>query len=138
MLSAIEVLSAPAQVAATHTPDVRRHRCFVPPSLESLSYLLTMWFQAKLRALRVLDEELGASQWRATPDFARLVSLALAALLRTLNEEEMNVWSLAREVLVRHVNALVRTLNERVVFELFRAFRPDAALGGRAQRVALE
>lgn len=64
---------------------------FLVPFFRFRFLMLIVCLQGKLRALRIVDEELGASLWRTTPDFPRLVSFAVASLVRVLGDEDMQV-----------------------------------------------
>jgi hypothetical protein len=78
----------------------------------------------KLRAIRVVDEELGQNLVMLNdPEFPKVLSYAVANLLRILSDEDMNVWSLAKEVLNKHIKSKLKYFSERIVFELYRGMK---------------
>jgi hypothetical protein len=81
--------------------------------------------ETKLRAIRIIDDELTQNiiMLNDTVEFPKVLSVALAGLLRILSDEDMNVWSLAKEVLNKHIKAKLKYFSERIVFELFRGMK---------------
>lgn len=57
------------------------------------------------------------------PEFPKVLSYAVASLLRILSDEDMNVWSLAKEVLNKHIKTKLKYFSERIVFELYRGMK---------------
>jgi hypothetical protein len=61
----------------------------------------------KIRACRVVAAQLTTASMRASSDFARFLSVAVAALLRAHGDADLTVWTVAEECLNGIVKALV-------------------------------
>lgn len=81
--------------------------------------------ETKLKAIRIIDDELTQNiiMLNDSVEFPKILSIALAGLLRILSDEDMNVWSLAKEVLNKHIKSKLKYFSERIVFELFRGMK---------------
>lgn len=94
--------------------------------------------EAKLKAIRIIDQELNQNMVMLNdPEFPKILSVAIGNLLRVLSDEDMNVWSLAKEVLNKHIKSKLKYFSERIVFELYRGMK-GPRLSGRSQRIAIE
>lgn len=81
---------------------------------------------AKLKAIKIVDQELNQNMVMLNdPEFPKILSCAIGNLLRVLSDEDMNVWSLAKEVLNKHIKSKLKWFSERIVFELYRGMKVD-------------
>jgi len=92
--------------------------------------------QHKLKQLRTVDEQMSLPSLQATADFLRLLSFTLHTLLRVLGDSDMNVWSLAEEVLNKVIKSLLKTHHDWIVVELFKGLKSQH-FTSRALRVSL-
>ena len=74
---------------------------------------------AKVKSLRVVDELLTQPILRTTNEFDKLLEFGVYALLRMLQDTDMNVWSLAEQVLVKTVKVLESTHRDKIVTEVW-------------------
>ena len=92
---------------------------------------------AKVKSLRVVDEQLTQPMLRTTNEFDKLLEFGVYALLRMLQDTDMNVWSLAEQVLVKTVKVLESTHRDKIVTEVWKGVK-GSRVEGRSRRFAIE
>lgn len=92
---------------------------------------------AKVKSLRVVDELLTQPILRTTNEFDKLLEFGVYALLRMLQDTDMNVWSLAEQVLVKTVKVLESTHRDKIVTEVWKGVK-GTRVEGRSRRFAIE
>jgi hypothetical protein len=92
---------------------------------------------AKVKALRVVDEQMTQPLLRTTNEFVKLLEFGVFALLRMLQDSDMNVWSLAEQVLVKTVKVLESSHRDKIVAEVWKGVK-GSRVEGRSRRFAIE
>jgi hypothetical protein len=92
---------------------------------------------AKVKSLRVVDEQLTQPLLRTTNEFDKLLEFGVYALLRMLQDSDMNVWSLAEQVLVKTVKVLESSHRDKIVTEVWKGVK-GSRVEGRSRRFAIE
>ena len=92
---------------------------------------------AKVKSLKVVDEQLTQPMLRTTTEFDKLLEFGVYALLRMLQDTDMNVWSLAEQVLVKTVKVLETTHRDKIVTEVWKGVK-GSRVEGRSRRFAIE
>lgn len=92
---------------------------------------------AKVKSLRVVDEQLTQPMLRTTNEFDKLLEFGVFALLRMLQDTDMNVWSLAEQVLIKTVKVLESTHRDKIVTEVWKGVK-GSKVEGRSRRFAIE